>query len=211
MLWKTPHLRGDGEALTLESSSFPQMSSAPQLPDARWYAAYTAPCREKRVAEHLAMRNIESFMPLYRHSRKWKNGCRVELERPLFPSYVFVRMVSTERVRVLEVPSVLSIVSRGNFPEPLQDDIVETMRACLHLRKVEPHAYLVAGERVSICAGPFAGLSGIVLRNKNNLRVVITLNLLMQSVAVEVNIEDIEPASFSPPGTELRRSTVRTS
>jgi transcription antitermination factor NusG len=174
------------------------MSLAPPTADVRWYAAYTASCREKRVAEHLAARQIESFLPLYRLPRKWKNGCRVELERPLFPGYVFVRMASTERVRVLEVPSVLSIVGRGSVPEPLGDNTIEALRTSLHLRKVEPHAYLVVGECVSICAGPFAGLSGVVLRNKGNLRVVITLNLIMQSVAVEVNTEDLEPVRFSP-------------
>lgn len=174
------------------------MAPEPELDCARWYAAYTASCREKRVAEHLGMRQIESFLPLYRLPRRWKNGCRVELERPLFPGYVFIRVASTERVRVLEVPSVLSIVSRGRVPEPLQDDIIEALRATLHLRKVEPHAFLAVGEQVSICAGPFAGLSGIVLRNKGKLRVVITLNLIMQSVAVEVNIEDLEPVRISP-------------
>jgi hypothetical protein len=50
--------------------------------------AYTSPCREKRVVEHLDMRQIESFLPLYRSPRKWKNGCCVELERPLFPRSV---------------------------------------------------------------------------------------------------------------------------
>lgn len=199
-LWKAPHLRGDGEALTLVDSSYSQIAPRPRPAEAHWYAAYTASCREKRVAEHLAMRQIESFLPLYRLPRKWKNGCRVELERPLFPGYVFVRVASAERFRVLEVPSVLSIVSRGCVPEPLQDDTIETLRASFHLRKVEPHAYLVAGERVSICAGPFAGLSGIVLRNKGNWRVVITLNLIMQSVAVEVNIGDLEPVHFSRDG-----------
>jgi len=176
-LWKRPQLRGDGEAL--------------------WYAAYIASCREKRVAEHLAAREIETFLPLYRSPRKWKNGCRVELERPLFPGYVFFRIDITERVRVLEIPSVLSIVSRGCVPEAIHDDLIDTLRTSLHLRKVEPHPYLVVGEHVTICAGPFAGLSGVVLRNQNNLRVVITVNLIMRSVAVEVNIEDLAPVRFS--------------
>jgi len=145
------------------------------------------------------MRQIESFLPLYRSSRKWKNGCRVELECPLFPGYVFVRIRRTERVRVLEVPSVLSIVSRCRIPEPLPDAVIETLRANLHLREVEPHPYLTVGEQVSIMAGPFAGLSGIVLRHKNSLRVVITLCLLMQSISVEVNREDLQPTHpFNP-------------
>lgn len=179
--------------MTSISSSNSQTAPAPRQSDAHWYAAYTAPCREKRVLDHLAIRQIEAFLPLYRSSRKWKNGCHVELERPLFPGYVFVRVVGTDRVRVLEVPNVLSIVSRGRVPEPLDDDAIATLRASLNLRNVEPHPYLVVGERVSIFDGPFAGLSGIVLRRNGRARVVITLDLLMQSIAVEVNIEELEP------------------
>jgi len=145
------------------------------------------------VLDHLAVRGIESFLPLYRSSRKWKNGCRVELERPLFPGYVFVRMPSTERVRVLEVPSVVSIVSRGRVPEPLDDQAIAAMRVGLPLGQIEPHPYLVIGDQVYIKDGAFAGLSGVVLRRKGSLRVVITLDLLMQSMAVEINLEDIEP------------------
>lgn len=176
------------------------------LPEARWYAASTAPCREKRVLDHLAVRQIESFVPLYLSSRKWKNGCRVELELPLFPGYVFVRMPVTQRIRVLEVPSVLSIVSRGREPEPLDDDAIAALRAGLSLRNVEPHPYLVTGERVFISAGPFAGMSGVVVRRKNSVRVVITLDLLMQSMAVEMNVEDIEP--FRKPVQNARRSAL---
>jgi transcription antitermination factor NusG len=188
-----PHLRGDGEAMTPIGDSNSRMPLANPLPGARWYAAYTAPCREKRVLEHLAMRKIESFLPLYRSLRKWKNGCHVELELPLFPGYVFVRIAGMERVRVLETPSVLSIVSRGRLPEPLQDEAIAILQAKVHLHRAEPHPYLVVGERVSICAGPFSGLSGIILRKKGSLRVVITLDLIMQSVAIEINIDDIEP------------------
>jgi len=108
--------------MTLIDNSNPQMPLQNPVTGARWYAAYTASCREKVVLEHLAVRDIESFLPLYRSIRKWKNGCHVELERPLFPGYVFVRMAAAERIRVLEVPSVISIVSRGRVPEPLQDE-----------------------------------------------------------------------------------------
>jgi transcription antitermination factor NusG len=188
-------LRGDGEAMNVMGKFNPQMPLPNPSPVARWYAAYTAPCREKRVLEQLAVRGIESFLPLYRSLRKWKNGCRVELERPLFPGYVFVRMAAAERVRVLEVASVISIVSRGRVPEPLQDEDIAVLRAALRLRQVEPHPYLAVGEQVFICGGPFAGLSGIVLRRKGALRVVISLDLIMRSMAVEINSADLEPGS----------------
>jgi transcription antitermination factor NusG len=160
----------------------------------RWYAAFTAPCREKSVLERLSVRGIESFLPVFRSPRKWKNGCNVELQLPLFPAYIFVRITNMERVRVLELPNVLSIVSRGRIPEPLEDEAIEMMRATLHLQQAEPHPYLVVGEKVSICAGPFAGLSGVVLRQQSKLIVVITVELLMRSVAVQVNVDDLEPS-----------------
>ena len=158
------YLTGDGEAMT-ESSECVQTNLAQERGGSHWYAAYTASCREKRVVEHLASRDIESFLPLYRSRRRWKNGCCVELERPLFPGYVFVRMARVERTRILEVPGVLSIVSRGRTPEALQDDTIAILRANHQLWRAEPHPYLVVGEHVLVHAGPFAGLSGIVLRH----------------------------------------------
>lgn len=191
------YLTGNGEAMT-ESSESVQTNLAQERGGSHWYAAYTASCREKRVVEHLASRDIESFLPLYRSRRRWKNGCCVELERPLFPGYVFVRMARVERTRILEVPGVLSIVSRGRTPEALQDDTIAILRANHQLWRAEPHPYLVVGEHVLVHAGPFAGLSGIVLRHKGTLRVVVTLNLIMRSMAIELNVEDLEAVPQFP-------------
>jgi transcription antitermination factor NusG len=74
---------------------------------------YTTSRHEKRVAQHLSLREIEYYLPLYRSERKWSDGSRVTLELPLFPGYLFVRIKRTERVRVLEVPGALSVVG-GN-------------------------------------------------------------------------------------------------
>jgi len=146
--------------LTLIGNSNVQMALATPLAGARWYAAYTAPCREKRVAEHLAMRQIESFLPLYRLPRNWKMGATWNCTDRCFPAYVFVHVADTERVRVLEVPSVHWIVGRGRKPEPLDDDTIETLRANLHLRKVEPHPYS-GGRRARLhLRGPIRRLSG---------------------------------------------------
>ena len=84
------------------------------LPDAqsapKWFAVYTTSRHEKRVDLHLSMREIEHYLPLYRTQRKWSDGSRVTLDLPLFPGYIFVRSTRTQRVRVLEVPSVLAVV-----------------------------------------------------------------------------------------------------
>lgn len=159
----------------------------------KWFAAYTTPRHEKRVAEHFAQRQIESFLPLFSTQRRWKNGSKVNLQLPLFPNYVFVRIGAQQRVRVLEVPGVVSLVGRAREATPLPDDVIESLRAGLHLRKAEPYPYLVVGERARIKAGALAGMEGVLLRKKNYFRVVLTLDQIMQSVVVEVDAVDLEP------------------
>jgi transcription antitermination factor NusG len=176
-----------------------QFSILPAAVSRRWYAAYTKPCHEKRVAEHLQIRNIELFLPLYCSKRRWNNGCNVTLERPLFPGYVFVHIPANERVRVLELSGVLSIVGTSREPTPLPDEDIERLRSGLHLVNVEPHPVLAIGEKVRICRGPLRGASGIVTRLKNGLRVVLTIDLIMKSVAVEVCADDVEPIGKPEP------------
>lgn len=161
----------------------------------RWFAVFTTSHHEKRVLQHLRERQIESFLPLYRTVRRRTNRCKVALELPLFPNYLFVQIERSQRARVLAVPGILSIVGRGQEPEPLPEFEIESLRTGLELRKIEPHPYLTVGEKVRIKAGALAGLEGVLLRKKNNFRVVLTLDQIMQSVAVEVDADDLEPVS----------------
>ena len=162
---------------------------------ARWFAVYTTPRHEKHVSEMLAERQIETFLPLYRTNRQW-NKCRpVVLELPLFPTYVFARIGCRARGAVLGVPGVLSIVGSPREPWPLPDVEIEALRSGLLERKIEPHPYLIVGERVRIKAGVMAGVEGVLVRKKNEFRVVLSLEMIMQSVAVEVDADDVEPVS----------------
>ena len=158
-----------------------------------WYAVYTSPCHEKQVAEHLAIREIEHYLPLYQLSRRWKDGRRVTLQAPLFPSYLFVHAAPQHRGIILGVPGILSIVgtSRGAIPLPTAE--IESLRNGLHLHNAAPHPFLTVGEKARIRSGSLAGMEGIVLRHKNSTRIVLTLELIMKSVAVEVDVADLEP------------------
>lgn len=161
--------------------------------DPRWYAVYTTARHEKAVAEHFVHRNIESFLPLYRTMRLWKNGCKMTLQLPLFPCYIFVRISRNERVRVLDVPGVLTLVGSASEPAPLPESEIEALRIAIPKINCEPHPYLVVGERARIRAGVLAGMEGVLLRKKNGLRVVLSLDLISQSVAVEIDANDVEP------------------
>lgn len=170
--------------------------------ESHWFAAYTTSRHEKRVAGHLKQRQIEHFLPIYRAEHRWKDGSRVMLDLPLFPGYVLVRIGGKERVSVLEVPGVVSIVGTGKHPAALPDLEVETLRAGLDPTRVEPHPLLVAGQRARIKTGALAGIEGIVVREKGKgCRVVLTLDLLMQSIAIEVDGEDVEQVDASVPLT----------
>jgi transcription antitermination factor NusG len=159
-----------------------------------WFAAYTSPRHEKRVAQHLITREIEHFVPLYRTHRRWRDGSRVTLELPLFPNYVFVRIPMAERIRVLNVPGVLYIVEGiGKKPAILPEADINGLRAGLQQCHAEPHPYLTVGERAIIRSGPFAGMKGVVVRTRAACRIVLSLDLIRKSIAVEVGVEDLEP------------------
>jgi len=160
----------------------------------RWFALYTTSRHEKRVAQHLSLREIEHYLPLYQADRKWRDGSRVTLDLPLFPGYIFVRIQRSQRVNVLSVPGALAVVGgTGGEPAPLPDSAVEALRHGLLEHRIEPHPLLRVGQFARIRSGAFAGMEGVVVRKKSGFRVVLTLEQIMQSVAVELDEEDVEP------------------
>jgi len=173
----------------------------------RWYAVYTTSRHEKKIAEHFRSREIEYFLPLCSTARRWKDGSKGTVEEPLFPSYVFVRTSLNRRVRVLEVPGVIRLVGT-RMPEALPEIEVEALRHGLNGRKFAPHPYLVVGERVRVVRGSLSGIQGVVIRQKNEIRIVISLDLIMRSVAVEVDAADIEVID-SPGGSGSSRMGER--
>lgn len=197
----TPHLSEDGEASSrsggVDSEQVPMFQASEC--QSHWYAVRTYARHEKSVLEHLKLRNVETFLPLYEKVHRWKNGCNVRVELPLFPSYLFVDIDLRNRARVLEAPGTISLVGTSRQPWPLSDFQIESLRDNLPLRKFEPHAYLVAGQNVRIIAGPLVGLTGILLRKNAALRVVLALDQIMQGVSVEVDASEVEPTSPSAP------------
>jgi len=161
--------------------------------DAHWYAAYTRANHEKRVAEQLVQRAVEHFLPCYDSVRRWKDR-KVCLQMPLFPGYVFVRIPLCEQMRVREIPSVAKLVGFNGTPTALPDEEIHAMRNGLAQGVcAQPHPYLTVGRRVRVVAGPLVGLQGILLKRKNRTRFVISLELIMRSVAVEVDPAELRP------------------
>jgi transcription antitermination factor NusG len=174
--------------MTATASSMP-VSCNPG--EARWFAAYTTPRHEKHVSQQMRQRGIQNFLPLYKSLRRWKDR-RTELELPIFPGYVFVRIAPRERLGVLQSPGVVYLVSFQGRPAPLPDVEIDTLQRQLSQR-FQPHPFLTVGRRVRVHSGPMAGVEGILIRKKEKFRIVISIQLIRQSVAIEVDQSDVEP------------------
>ncbi|HXM63361.1 MAG TPA: UpxY family transcription antiterminator [Terriglobales bacterium] len=161
--------------------------------NSHWYAAHVCSRHEKQVARQLEERRVSCFLPVYRSVRRWKDR-RKELDLVLFPGYVFVHLDLKDRLRVLQVPSVVRFVSFNGHPAPLPDSEIEALNSGLAGGvRAEPHPYLKVGRRVRVKYGPLAGAQGILVRRKDKFRVVLSIDLIMRSVAVEVDEADVEP------------------
>jgi transcription antitermination factor NusG len=170
-------------------------NEAAEREESAWWALYTRHQHEKTVAEMLSAKGFEVFLPLYESMRRWKDRNKL-LSLPLFPCYVFVRGGLNRRLQVVTTPGVHMILSRGEqvaiIPEAEIDAIRITVDGPYH---VEPHPFLKCGERVRVTRGSLEGVEGVLVRKKNLCRLVLSVDMLAQSVAVEVNALDVEPAA----------------
>jgi transcription antitermination factor NusG len=167
-----------------------------------WYAAYTSSRHEKRVAEHLQQRNIPFFLPLYETVHRWNNG-RHLVQLPLFPGYLFVNIALRDKLRVLQVPGLVDLVSFGRGPAALPEAEIDTLRSALTSGiPARPYRYLNLGSRVEICRGPLQGMRGILLRHQGQFRVVLSVEMIMRSIVVEIEAEDVVALDrFGSPST----------
>jgi transcription antitermination factor NusG len=172
-----------------------------------WFAVYTKSHHEKSIARQLLHKGIDNYLPLYKAEHTWTNRRRVTLDLPLFPNYLFVHILQSERSRVLSTDGVLMFVDRGDVMTPVPDAEIERLRAELHLRASEPHSDTAIGQKGRIVAGPLAGMEGIVLRQKGDLRLILTVPLINKLVAVEVNADEVMTCGPSPVDCPARSKT----
>jgi transcription antitermination factor NusG len=166
-----------------------------------WYALYTSPRQEKKLAAQINAYGVDCFLPLYRSIRRWKDR-RKELALVLFPGYVFVRIALQHRLRILQLPGAVRLVAFNGQPAALSDHDVESLRERLAASNgIEPHPYLCAGAHIRVRSGPLQGLEGIMQRSKDRCRIVFSIHLISRSVAVEVDESDVEFLPESLPAT----------
>jgi transcription antitermination factor NusG len=177
-----------------------------------WWAIYTRHQHEKTVEEMLAAKGFEVFLPLYESVRRWKDRRKL-LSMPLFPCYVFVRGGLDRRLQVLTTPGVHMVLSRGEKVATIPEDEIEAIRRTVDgPYRVEPHPFLKCGERVRVVRGSLEGVEGILVRKKNWYRLVLSVEMLAQSVAVEIDAADVTSAAGAAaafPGPAMRSESYQ--
>jgi transcription antitermination factor NusG len=159
----------------------------------RWFALYTRSRHEKVAEKELNKKGIETFLPLRKVVRQWSDRKKT-VEEPLFKGYLFVRTSLMQRFSVLNSAGVVRFVTCGNEPaEVPEKDIWAIQKFVEENIEVDPFPYLKIGERVYVRSGPFKGAEGFILRKDNHCRLVITLDMLMQSVSVLIDQACVEP------------------
>lgn len=163
------------------------------VPEAKWYALSVYARHEKLVARGLARGEVRYLLPLYRSVRRWKDR-RKQLDMVVFPGYVFVNFSLRDRVRVLQIPGVINFVTFQGQPAAVPDSEIQSLSSGLAAGlEVQPHPYLRVGRRVRVTRGPLASSEGILVRKKDHFRLVLSVDLLMRSVSVEVDEFDVVP------------------
>jgi transcription antitermination factor NusG len=188
----------------------PELTVAPVISDAcRWHAVYTYPQHENAVAEQLKTKCVETFLPTSLSRRQWKDR-RVEIARPLFPGYVFTRIAWGDRIKVVSIPSVVRILTFNGRPADISDREIESIRLCVGGGvALESYPFPAVGERVRVISGAFEGVEGVVLDRKSKCTVVVSISLIHQAVALEIDSEHLELLPSVASAYRLSGSTPR--
>jgi transcription antitermination factor NusG len=159
----------------------------------RWFALTIRHRHERRVETALSAYGVEAFAPAYRTMRRWTDRIK-EIEAPLFPGYVFGRFARHQRLKVMQTPGVAQIVGFGGVAAEVPEQEILSIRTALASQlPLRPWPHLRTGDRVRIEDGPMRGVEGLLLREKTGLRLVLGVELLQRSVAVEVDQDMIVP------------------
>lgn len=161
----------------------------------RWYAVTTRSRQEKIAANTLQALGIAHFLPLQSQKRQWSDRIQT-MNVPLFPGYLFVHIDpwSSVKLDVLKTPGVARFVGDHSGPLPVQNSEIESIRDLLQCGvEFAPHQFLKQGDRVQVVRGPLTGVEGIFVRLGSKSRIVISIEVIHRSLAMNVSETDVLP------------------
>jgi len=180
-----------------EAAAVAERESAAGADSRQWFALRVRSGSEKLVATIAENKGIEYFLPRYLCNRRWSDRVK-SLEVPLFPGYLFCRLNPEYRLPVLTIPGVQHFVGLGKVPVAISEAEIDALQAAIRSGlRTEPWPYLTAGQRVRLDRGPLEGMEGLLVEVRKQQRIVVSVELLMRSVSVEIDRTWVEPASVN--------------
>jgi transcription antitermination factor NusG len=157
-----------------------------------WHAAYTRHQHEKVAARMLAYKGFEVFLPLYEAEHRWRDRTK-KLSLPLFPCYLFFRGGLDRQLELLSTPGIYSVVRSGDQFADIPELEIQAVRQVVRTSaRAEPYPFLKCGDLVRVISGPLTGVEGILVRKRDQFRLILSVDLLHRSIAVEVDAENVE-------------------
>lgn len=151
-----------------------------------WFAVQVKSGREKHATTIIEGEGYECLLPMGKRRRRWSDRMK-EVEVPLFPGYFFSRFDPNNRLPILKAPGVIQIVGIGKVPVAVEEGEISAIQMVEKSGlEAMPWPYLQVGQMARIEEGPLKGLTGIVVKIKSTLKLVLSVSLLQRSVAVEV-------------------------
>ena len=161
--------------------------------DTKWYALQVRQRFEKVVATHLQYKGYEEYLPTYKSRRRWSDRVK-EIELPLFPGYIFCRFDVMDRLPVLMIPGVMSVVSFGGVALAVDEQEISTVQHVVNSGlPYGPWPFMSMGTPIRVRYGPLRGLEGLILEVKNSYQLIISVTLLSRSVSVAIDRDCVTP------------------
>jgi transcription antitermination factor NusG len=167
--------------------------------DEAWFAARTRSRQERVAATLLDAVGVTHFLPLHTEVHQWSDRMQA-VTTPLFKGYLFVRLnpIQDTRLRVLKTPGIAGIVGNQTGPLPIPDHEIDSIRTVVAQRApCTTHPYLCVGERVRVMRGPLSGVEGTLVRSQDDFKLLISVQMIQQSIAITIHASDVRPAGVS--------------
>lgn len=150
-----------------------------------WWVAHTKSRNEKALAWQMQKRNISYFLPLtekvYRKSRRVFRSML-----PLFGGYIFFCGTESDRLEVLKTNRVAGLLEVKD-QQHLITDLLPIEKALTGGINLAPYAYIKAGQRCKVIAGPLMGTEGLVVRDQNKTRLILQVDILGKATCLEID------------------------
>lgn len=172
-----------------------------------WFALRVKSNFEKTSSQILLQKGYEAFLPTYLTRNRWSDRIK-NVERPLFPGYLFCRFYVGDRLPILVTPGIVGVVGVGKTPAPIPEVEIQAVEAMVRSGlPTMPWPFLRVGQRLILERGPLRGVEGILQEIKSSYRFVVSVNLLQRSVAAEVESDWVRPVGPTAGSNAVGRDT----